>query len=98
LRCAVVYSEERPVREVQVEAFAIGRRPVTVAQFAQFTEPFGGLIETPNINRIAERGLVYTNFPTTALWSASRSCLMTGRNHTTNVMKVITGSTSRFPP
>ncbi len=27
-------------------------------------EPFGGLIETPNINRIAERGLVYTNFHT----------------------------------
>ena len=30
-------------------------------------EPFGGLIETPNINRIAERGLTYTNFHTTAL-------------------------------
>jgi hypothetical protein len=26
-------------------------------------EPFGGLIDTPNINRIAEHGLVYTNFP-----------------------------------
>jgi Sulfatase len=30
-------------------------------------EPFGSLIETPNINRIAEHGLVYTNFHTTAL-------------------------------
>src|SRR5215217_8383209 len=28
-------------------------------------EPYGGLIETPNINRIAERGLVYSNFHTT---------------------------------
>src|SRR5689334_20703154 len=30
-------------------------------------EPFGGMIETPNINRIAERGLLYRNFHTTAL-------------------------------
>ena len=49
-------------------------------------EPFGGLIETPNIKRIAERGLTYTNFHTTALCSPTRSCLMTGRNHTTNGM------------
>ena len=47
-------------------------------------EPFGGLIETPNIKRIADRGLTYTNFHTTALCSPTRSCLLTGRNHTTN--------------
>jgi len=29
-------------------------------------EPWGGLIETPNINRIAPNGLTYTNFHTTA--------------------------------
>ena len=39
--CADFYPEERPVREVQVEAFAIGRGPVTVAQFARFTEDTG---------------------------------------------------------
>ncbi len=60
-------------------------------------EPFGGLIETPNINRIAERGLTYTNFHTTALCSPTRSCLMTGRNHTTNGMGVITEASSGFP-
>ncbi|MGN6169793.1 MAG: sulfatase-like hydrolase/transferase, partial [Solirubrobacteraceae bacterium] len=60
-------------------------------------EPFGGLIETPNINRIAERGLVYTNFHTTALCSPTRSCLMTGRNHTTNGMGTITEAASGFP-
>jgi arylsulfatase len=60
-------------------------------------EPFGGLIETPNINRIAERGLVYTNFHTTALCSPTRACLMTGRNHTTNGMGVITEAASGFP-
>jgi arylsulfatase A-like enzyme len=60
-------------------------------------EPFGGLIETPNINRIAERGLTFTNFHTTALCSPTRSCLMTGRNHTTNGMATITEASSGFP-
>jgi arylsulfatase A-like enzyme len=60
-------------------------------------EPYGGLIETPNIKRIADRGLTYTNFHTTALCSPTRSCLMTGRNHTTNGMGCITEATSGFP-
>jgi arylsulfatase len=60
-------------------------------------EPLGGRIETPNINRIAERGLVYTNFHTTALCSPTRACLMTGRNHTTNGMACITECASGFP-
>src|SRR4051812_2952023 len=60
-------------------------------------ESYGGLIETPNINRIADRGLKYTNFHTTALCSPTRSCLLTGRNHTTNSMACITEAASGFP-
>ena len=60
-------------------------------------EPFGGLIRTPNTNRIAERGLVYSNFHTTALCSPTRSCLLTGRNHTTNSMGSITEAAAGFP-
>jgi arylsulfatase A-like enzyme len=60
-------------------------------------EPYGGLIETPNINRIANNGLVYTNFHTTALCSPTRSCLLTGRNHTTNSMGSITEAAAGFP-
>jgi len=41
---------------------------------------FGGLIETPNIDRLAEGGLRYNNFHTTALCSPSRATLMAGRN------------------
>jgi len=41
---------------------------------------FGGLIETPNIDRLAENGLRYNNFHTTALCSPSRATLMAGRN------------------
>jgi arylsulfatase len=60
-------------------------------------ESYGGLIETPTIKRIADRGLKYTNFHTTALCSPTRSCLLTGRNHTTNSMACITEAASGFP-
>ena len=60
-------------------------------------EPFGGLIETPNINRIASQGLTYTNFHTTALCSPTRACLITGRNHTTCGMACITEGAIGFP-
>jgi arylsulfatase A-like enzyme len=36
-------------------------------------ESYGGTIQTPNIKRIADRGLMYTNFHTTALCSPTRS-------------------------
>jgi arylsulfatase A-like enzyme len=60
-------------------------------------EPWGGLIETPNINRLAARGLTYTNWHTTALCSPTRSSLLTGRNHTTNGMACIAEATTGFP-
>src|SRR3954465_12538815 len=60
-------------------------------------EPYGGLIETPNIKRIAGRGIKYATFPTPALASPTRSCLLTGRNHTTNGMACITEAASGFP-
>ena len=60
-------------------------------------EPWGGLIETPNINRLAASGLTYTNWHTTALCSPTRSSLLTGRNHTTNGMACIAEATTGFP-
>jgi arylsulfatase A-like enzyme len=60
-------------------------------------QPWGGLIETPNINRLAEGGLTYTNWHTTALCSPTRSSLLTGRNHTTNGMACIAEATTGFP-
>jgi arylsulfatase A-like enzyme len=58
---------------------------------------FGGPIETPSMRRIADAGLRYSNFHTTALCSPTRSCLMTGRNATSNNMACITEATSGFP-
>lgn len=47
--------------------------------FAQLSS-FGGLIETPNIDRVANRGVRYTNYRTAPICSASRAALLTGRN------------------
>ena len=58
---------------------------------------YGGMIETPNIDKIAERGVRYNEWHTTALCSPTRSCLLTGRNHTTNGMACITEGAAGFP-
>jgi arylsulfatase A-like enzyme len=42
---------------------------------------FGGIIPTPNMDRIAKAGLRYTQFHSTALCSPTRAALITGRNH-----------------
>lgn len=41
---------------------------------------FGGLIETPNLDSLANNGLRYTNFHTTGICSPTRASLLTGRN------------------
>jgi arylsulfatase len=58
---------------------------------------YGGPIATPNIDKIAADGVRYTQWHTTALCSPTRSCLLTGRNHTRNSMACITEGASGFP-
>jgi arylsulfatase A-like enzyme len=58
---------------------------------------YGGPIETPNIDRVAAEGVRYTQWHTTALCSPTRSCLLTGRNHTRNSMACITEAAIGFP-
>jgi arylsulfatase len=43
-------------------------------------EAFGGLIQTPTLDNLANNGLRYTNFHTTAICAPTRSALLTGRN------------------
>lgn len=45
------------------------------------TQSFGGAIQTPTLDRLAEEGLRYNQFHTTALCSPTRVALLTGRNH-----------------
>ncbi len=58
---------------------------------------FGGPVETPNIDRLAERGLRYTNMHTTALCSPTRGCVLTGRNHHTLGLSAITELSMGYP-
>lgn len=44
------------------------------------TTAFGGLIETPTFDALANNGLRYTNFHTTAICAPTRAALLTGRN------------------
>jgi arylsulfatase len=42
---------------------------------------FGGEINTPTLSRLAEEGISYNRFHTTAMSSPTRAALLTGRNH-----------------
>jgi arylsulfatase A-like enzyme len=44
---------------------------------------FGGLIQTPTFDNLANNGLRYTNFHTCAICAPTRSALLTGRNSAT---------------
>jgi arylsulfatase len=50
---------------------------------AGFGQPdtFGGEIHTPTLSRLAEEGISYNRFHTTAMSSPTRAALLTGRNH-----------------
>ncbi|MBO0884591.1 MAG: alpha/beta fold hydrolase, partial [Mycobacterium sp.] len=58
---------------------------------------YGGAIETPNIDRLAAGGLRYTNWYTTCLCSPTRACLLTGRNHHSVGMGVVSEAATGFP-
>jgi arylsulfatase A-like enzyme len=59
--------------------------------------PFGGLINMPTLQKLADRGLRYSQWHTTALCSPTRSALLTGRNHHLNGMAAITEAANGFP-
>ncbi len=58
---------------------------------------YGSPIDTPNIDRLAANGLLYTNMHTTALCSPTRTCILTGRNHHSNHMACITEGATGYP-
>jgi arylsulfatase A-like enzyme len=58
---------------------------------------FGGVIPTPNLDRIAKMGLRYTQFHSTALSSPTRAALITGRNHHSVGFGVVAEQATGFP-
>ena len=68
------------------------------------TTTFGGPINTPTMDKLADNGLRYNNFNTTALCSPTRMAIKTGRNHHTantgSIMETATaypGNTGSLP-
>jgi arylsulfatase len=58
---------------------------------------FGGVIPTPTMDRIAQMGLRYTQFHSTALCSPTRAALITGRNHHSVGFGVISEQATGYP-
>jgi arylsulfatase A-like enzyme len=58
---------------------------------------FGGPIHMPTVEQLANEGLRYNEFHTTALCSPTRAALLTGRNHHMNNMGSITETATAFP-
>jgi arylsulfatase len=58
---------------------------------------FGGVIPTPAMDRIAQMGLRYTQFHSTALCSPTRAALITGRNHHSVGFGIISEQSTGYP-
>ncbi len=61
------------------------------------TSRFGGPVDTPNFDKIANEGIYYNNFHTTAVCSSTRAALKSGRNHQVNNMGSIIETGTAFP-
>jgi arylsulfatase len=58
---------------------------------------FGGAVDMPTLEALAEDGLIFNQFHTTAVCSATRTALLTGRNHHQNNMGSIAETSTAFP-
>lgn len=61
------------------------------------TSHFGGPITTPTFDRLAQDGLFYNQFHSTALCSPTRQAIKTGRNHHSANQAKITEVATSFP-
>ncbi|MCP4285705.1 MAG: arylsulfatase [Gammaproteobacteria bacterium] len=61
------------------------------------TSSFGGPVSTPTFEQIANQGIHYNNFHTTAVCSPTRAAIKSGRNHHVNNMGGIIETGTAFP-
>ena len=58
---------------------------------------FGGVVPTPTLDKLAQRGLRYTQMHNTALCSPTRAALLTGRNHHRAGFGTVAEAASGYP-
>jgi arylsulfatase len=75
-----IYSSLPPVNRLPKEAPNILIVLIDDVGPAQ-TDTYGGEIHTPTLSKIAQQGISYNRFHTTAMCSPTRAALLTGRNH-----------------
>lgn len=61
------------------------------------SETFGGPVQMPYLDKLANNGIQYNTFHTTAVCSPTRMALLTGYNHHSNNMGAITETATTFP-
>lgn len=61
------------------------------------TSKFGGPVTTPTFDKLANEGVYYNNFHTTAVCSPTRAALKSGRNHHVNNMGGIIETGTAYP-
>jgi arylsulfatase A-like enzyme len=57
----------------------------------------GGPMHMPTMDRLAKEGITYNNFHTTAICSATRTALKSGRNHHTNNTGAVMENSTGYP-
>ncbi|MDP2203947.1 MAG: arylsulfatase [Methylicorpusculum sp.] len=61
------------------------------------TSTFGGPVPTPTFEQIANEGVRYNNFHTTAICAPTRAAIKSGRNHHVNNMGGVIETATAFP-
>lgn len=94
------YNDSRPVFPAHVRAPEGAPNVVLVMTddvgFAA-ASTFGGPIPTPNLDRLANNGIQYNRFHTTAMCSPTRAALLTGRNHHAVGSGIVTDLATGYP-
>ena len=87
-----------PIFEVKAPAGAPNVLVILLDNFGYAgSTTFGGVMNLPTIERLAKNGLIYTNFHTAPICSASRVALLTGRNPHSANMGTISEMATGFP-
>lgn len=91
-------AKQEPIRELSAPKDAPNVLVILIDDMGfGASSAFGGPCQMPNAEKLAQNGLKYNRFHTTALCSPTRAALLTGRNHHSVNMAAITETATSFP-